>query len=430
MPPCPLGTRAGSVRHRVSFRNAGVEDAREEALTGMRFFVRSATEVTMLRLLALLLLLGARAALAHPVAQGAMDIVIREDRLEVRARVANEQAFVAEALSSPAPGAGDGLEQLWASHGQYLLAHLHVHADGVAVPGELRGYTAPESTGLEGRITFQLEFRFPGTVRRPARVELTQNVLNEFQYAPGNRWEATYVVQIGQAGGQQQEGLLFTSRAPLAYHCDWSAAAPTGGKTLDRGAMFRAYLRHGVMHILTGYDHLLFMSALVLAVISLGDLIKVVTAFTLAHTITLTLSVLEWVRLPSHLVEPMIAASIVVVALQNIFWPGQTRGWSRLLIAFGFGLFHGLGFAGGLLEAMTDLPGIAVAIAIVAFSIGVELGHQVVVLPIFAALQIGRRFIPPRDGADPIRSYALKLGSGAVCLAGICYLVAALRGGG
>ena len=82
------------------------------------------------------------------------------------------------------------------------------------------------------------------------------------------------------------------------------------------------------------------------------DLVKVVTAFTAAHTITLTLSVLGVVRLGEHVVEPMIAASIVFVAVQNVAWPRSSRGWGRIAVAFAFGLFHGLGFAGGLQEAI------------------------------------------------------------------------------
>ena len=138
--------------------------------------------------------------------------------------------------------------------------------------------------------------------------------------------------------------------------------------------MFREYLAHGVHHILTGYDHLLFIGALVLAATSVWDLVKVVTAFTLAHTLTLTLAALRLVSLPEGIVEPMIAASIVFVAAQNVLWPKQSRGWPRLAVAFGFGLFHGLGFAGGLLDAMQAMSGTAVLLAIVAFSIGVEVG--------------------------------------------------------
>jgi hydrogenase/urease accessory protein HupE len=191
---------------------------------------------------------------------------------------------------------------------------------------------------------------------------------------------------------------------------------------IDRWRMIREYTQHGIMHILTGYDHLLFMAALVLAVSSVLDLVKVVTAFTVAHTVTLTLSVLNVVRLPSHIVEPVIAASIVFVAAQNFFFPSQTRGWSRLLVAFGFGLFHGLGFAGGLLDTMEGLPGLAIATAIVAFSIGVEIGHQAVALPLFLGMKALRNK-PATTTPLAVGRYA----SVAVCFAGMYYLVAALR---
>jgi hypothetical protein len=161
--------------------------------------------------------------------------------------------------------------------------------------------------------------------------------------------------------------------------------------------------------------------------VTLKDLVKVVTAFTAAHTITLTLSVLDIVRLPSSIVEPMIAASIVVVALQNVFWPEKSRGWTRLALAFSFGLFHGLGFAGGLLEAMAGMPGIAVALAITAFSIGVEIGHSAVVLPLFTGLKFAGSTC--RTSGEPDQSARLvqRFGSAAICFAGMFYLVAALR---
>lgn len=167
--------------------------------------------------------------------------------------------------------------------------------------------------------------------------------------------------------------------------------------------------------------------ALVLATVTLLDLVKVITAFTLAHTITLTLAVLDLVRLPSSVVEPMIAASIVFVALQNVFWPERTRGWSRLAVAFFFGLFHGLGFAGGLLSAMEGMSGMAVGLTILAFSIGVELGHQIVVLPVFCALKLARAAQPDQDRRNQISARALRYGSAAISMAGIFYLIAALR---
>src|SRR6185295_16683126 len=105
-------------------------------------------------------------------------------------------------------------------------------------------------------------------------------------------------------------------------------------------------------------------------------------------SITLTLSVLNLVRLPGHVVEPIIALSIVFVALQNVFWPEQTRGITRLAVAVFFGLFHGLGFAGGLLDAMQGMAGLTIGLAIVAFSLGVEIGHQVVVIPVFVLRKV------------------------------------------
>jgi hypothetical protein len=120
-------------------------------------------------------------------------------------------------------------------------------------------------------------------------------------------------------------------------------------------------------------------------------------------------------------------ASIVVVAVQNVFWPERSRGWSRYLLAFAFGLFHGLGFAGGLLAAMEAMPGIALVLAIVAFSIGVELGHSVVVAPLFALVKMGQFVTSRRPGLGKARWWGLRLGSAAIGFAGMFYLVASLR---
>jgi hydrogenase/urease accessory protein HupE len=368
----------------------------------------------------LLLLLNVR-AFAHPVAQGAMEVVVRRDRVEVRARVSVEQATVEQGFSKEP--AAENHDALWKRHGDYFARHLHIEADGTPMRGRLVRIKPPAIITPSERILYELEYVAEKPTRPPSLVTLRQDVLNEFEFVPGNRWEATFVTSLAQDDRVVKSGELFTCNEPLTLECDWTAlAAPVAEARINRARMFGQYVHHGVMHILTGFDHLLFMAALVLAAASFLDLVKVVTAFTLAHTVTLTLSVLNLVRLPSHIVEPMIAASIVFVAAQNIFWPAQCRGWTRLAVAFGFGLFHGLGFAGGLLEAMEDLPGVAIATAIVAFSVGVELGHQVVVLPLFFGLKSKRR---PASAVRPewIERYA----SAVVCFAGIYYLAASLR---
>ena len=163
-----------------------------------------------------------------------------------------------------------------------------------------------------------------------------------------------------------------------------------------------------------------------LAATSLGDLVKVVSAFTVAHTLTLTLSVLNIVKLPSHVVEPVIAASIVCVAVQNLLFPRQSRGWSRLAIAFVFGLFHGLGFAGGLMDAMAGMPAANLAAALVCFTIGVELAHQMLIVPLFFLLQFVRHPAPGAD-ATTIMPASLRFASLLISLAGTVYFVQSLR---
>jgi hydrogenase/urease accessory protein HupE len=357
--------------------------------------------------------LQARAAGAHPVAQGALEVVIFPERVSLTARVSMEEVLVAAAYG--------GLKEMPALqmlhiHGDYLLAHFRVAADG----RRLHGIVVKRPAAADGRPVYELEYRFVGSP--PARVEIEENVLREFEFAPGNPWEASYVVRASRDGRPAVEGLLLTSREPLVL--DVNALASGLAARIDKTRMARDYIRHGVMHILSGYDHLLFIAALALAVATLWDLVRVISAFTLAHSITLTLSVLNIVRLPSNVVEPMIAASIVFVALQNVIVPEKSHGAGRLCVAFFFGLFHGLGFAGGLLSAMEGMAGFAVGLAILAFSLGVEIGHQMIVLPIFGALKIARRAAPQ---AAQIPGRVLRYGSAGIFVAGMFYLVTALR---
>src|SRR5919197_4596408 len=340
---------------------------------------------------------------AHPVAQGALDVVVFPERILVTARVSMEEVLVAAAYSGRK---NLSMLETVRQHGDYLLAHFRVTADGRRLSGRVVGI--PEHAA--GEPTYELEYVI--VAGAPAAITFEENVLREFEVAPVNPWEASYVVRAVRDGRPAVEGLLLTSREPLVLDVSGLVNGPAA--RIDKARMAKEYIRHGIMHILSGYDHLLFIAALALAVATLWDLVRVVSAFTLAHSITLTLSVLNIVRLPSNVVEPMIAASIVFVALQNVIFPEKSRGAGRLLVAFFFGLFHGLGFAGGLLAAMEGMAGVAVGLAILAFSLGVEIGHQLIVLPIFGALQAARRAAPPAAG---IPRRALRYGSAGIFVA-------------
>lgn len=143
------------------------------------------------------------------------------------------------------------------------------------------------------------------------------------------------------------------------------------------------YLWLGYTHILPkGLDHILFVLALFFASTRLGPLVWQISAFTLAHTITLGLATLGLVSLPASIVEPIIALSIAFVAVENLVFKDMTR-W-RPLVVFVFGLFHGLGFAGVLAEL--GLPPGQLVPSLLSFNVGVEAGQLTIVLACWLAL--------------------------------------------
>ncbi len=136
-----------------------------------------------------------------------------------------------------------------------------------------------------------------------------------------------------------------------------------------------SFFKLGMLHILTGYDHLLFLFALLLRKQTVKQYISIVTSFTLAHSITLTLAVLGWITLPSRFVEATIAFSICYIALENIFRKEIKHRWG---ITFVFGLIHGLGFASILKEM--SIPKSHLAVALINFNLGIEAVQLVIVL--------------------------------------------------
>lgn len=176
--------------------------------------------------------------------------------------------------------------------------------------------------------------------------------------------------------------------APFTGFVNPGSASPeisfAGGGQATGWQTFTSYIPVGFDHILPkGLDHILFVLGLFFLSTQLRPLVWQVSAFTLAHTVTLALGALGWVNVPGSIVEPLIAASIVYVAVENIFAKGLNR-W-RPFIIFGFGLLHGLGFASVLGEF--GLPEGQFIPALIAFNIGVELGQLTVIG--FAFLAVG-----------------------------------------
>lgn len=176
----------------------------------------------------------------------------------------------------------------------------------------------------------------------------------------------------------------------------------------SRWRTFTQFLFNGVEHIWVGYDHILFLVSLLLPAVllrskgrwlpvarlrdALIDVLAVVTAFTLSHSLTLTLAALGLIGLPSRIVESGIALSVLLAALNNVFPVVSRRVW---LLAFAFGFVHGLGFASVLADL--GLPRNALALALASFNIGVEIGQLSIVLIVVPMIYLlrSRRFYQP-----------------------------------
>jgi hypothetical protein len=191
-------------------------------------------------------------------------------------------------------------------------------------------------------------------------------------------------------------GLLHAQLGPQTVTAVFGPDQPRLSLDADgrsRWEQFLDYGREGVWHIWIGFDHVLFLVSLLLPAVlamprfapAFWDVFRVVTAFTIAHSITLALAALSVVTLPSRLVESAIAASVVLAALNNL-WPLVHR--ARWLVAFSFGLIHGFGFASVLADL--GLPQESLLLALVGFNLGVEAGQLCIVaafLPIAYTLR-------------------------------------------
>ncbi len=220
---------------------------------------------------------------------------------------------------------------------------------------------------------------------------------------------AKQVVLIG-ARPEPSQALLDASRTELRL----TAPPPSLIEIVGR------YVETGIEHIFLGYDHIAFLIAVVLWARRLWPVIKIVTAFTVAHSITLSLAALQIVVIPSAIVEPAIAASIVFVAVENFFSRDVDRRWRD---TFGFGLIHGFGFASALQEV--GLPRGSLVPALAAFNLGVEVGQVAIVSLVVPALVILDGGFAIASGARPARAAALvyPLSAGIALVA--CYWVMA-----
>jgi hypothetical protein len=221
-----------------------------------------------------------------------------------------------------------------------------------------------------------------------------------------------HLVHAASVGAAPLDDVLLRDHHAFAFA---SATAPAEPASADF-AQAASMVRMGVEHILTGYDHLLFLLGLVLACGSVRAVLGAVTAFTAAHSVTLAVSVLGLWTPPPGIVEPLIAASIAYVGLENLFVRSARSRWR---LTFPFGLVHGFGFAGALREVHFARASVPVVLG--AFNVGVELGQLLVLAAIVPAVFALRQ-------RDPLGGRGLTALNGAVALTGLAWTLVRVFG--
>jgi hypothetical protein len=281
--------------------------------------------------------------------------------------------------------------------GPYLLAGVTLAVDGVAVPGMFDGYLPdllaaggpkpPDDEPLPLKLPFVLSWKLPSGANR---LELACRLFPELKTpgvchleldpGDGGKRQARYI-ELGRSGtfylhqvptaGAAAEGNAASAPAPASGAPPGPVAAPPA-----EPPSFWQFIGIGFTHILPeGTDHILFVLGLFLLSPKPRPLLVQITAFTVAHSISLGLSLGGVVSLNSRVVETLIAFSIAVVAIENVFYR-EVKPW-RWLVVFAFGLIHGLGFAGALRGL--DLPSGSFLPMLVGFNLGVECGQLAVV---------------------------------------------------
>lgn len=343
-------------------------------------------------------------ALAHPPGLSSADITVDNGKLDAKITFALQdiEAFVpmdsdqdAEVTDSERNAAKPAVAQLIAEQFKLLV-------DNQAAQPSAAGEVTFDD---KNNATVMLQYQ----VSSPASLSINSAFLSKLP--SGHKQYLTVLDATGQEIGKK----MLTATAPsLQVSLGGSqTAAPAEAQS---SSTFADFLKLGVEHIVTGYDHLLFLFSLLVVTHSFWPALKIITFFTLAHSITLALAGLNIVDFPSSVIEPLIAATIVYVGLENIFRKDKITTYQRCVLTFFFGLIHGFGFAGVLREMDITSIETGILVPLFSFNLGVELGQIAIAclaLPLIWWLH----------KQENIDRYVVPIGSVLTCLAGGYWLL-------
>lgn len=326
--------------------------------------------------------LGAPAR-AHDPGLSTAQVVVRGDVIAVTATFSGSDLT---ALHPPSPVTPAWISGLF----EFRVATNLLTARGTAT------HPTPD-----GELQFELIFPRPAD---GGAGELRASRLDSLP--PGHR----QFVMVGIDRGPALEKRLLTVNEPTVTFT-LPATSESAPPPVDRAAStFGAFFKLGVEHIWTGYDHLLFLFALLVVCTRFRSIVAIISCFTVAHSITLGLATLNVVNLPSRYTEPLIAASIVFVGVENLLRRGaEPKG--RWALTFAFGLIHGFGFASVLRELGVGEDGQGLAMPLLSFNLGVEAGQiavAAVALPIIWRLRKNEKFV--RRGVPALSAVVVAAG--------------------
>lgn len=324
-------------------------------------------------LIAVLLMLQSAWVFAHPPGLSSLDLSMKSTGLDVKV------TFALQDIEAFAPMDGDldaEVSEAERDAAKPAIAKLLAEQLRIYVGGQDLVPTEPGQVSFDDQNNAHVEFHYPALPKQQLLVQ------SKFlaQLPDGHQQYLTIRDADGKTLSEKMLGKSDDQMIVPVLSADDGEPETVNGSWLTT---FVSFFKLGIEHILTGYDHLLFLFALLVVTHNFRAAIRIITFFTIAHSITLACAGLNIIDLPSSFVEPFIAATIIYVSVENIVRGGEPKG--RHWLTFAFGLIHGFGFASVLREMDITSGDTGILMPLLSFNLGIETGQIAVasiVLPL------------------------------------------------
>jgi hydrogenase/urease accessory protein HupE len=341
-------------------------------------------------------------AMAHPPGLSSIDITLRPDSVTGKVTFAIQDI---EALSPMDTDQDAEVSDAEREAAKPAIAELITQALSIKIDGNLHSIESG-NVDYDDQNNATVKFRVNSAATHTFAI--TSKILNRL--SPDHK----QYVAIKDIYGKEISNKLITPKA-AEMEVNLTPSSETTAENTNK-TTFIDFLKLGIEHIVTGYDHLLFLFSLLVITRNFWPAIKIITFFTLAHSLTLALAGLNIIEIPSSIVEPLIAATIVYVGLENLIRKNKVTTKQRCFLTFFFGLIHGFGFAGVLREMGISSVETGILVPLFSFNLGVELGQitiAAIVLPIIWWLH----------KKETVTQWVVPVGSVLTCLAGGYWLI-------